>query len=110
MIYTLRTDIALPHPLSKFRKPAAERKPRTRKYPFADLAIGMSFVVPVEPDKAEKAVKSNLSRIASVFRKELDVTDRKFVVRTLIDDAGNRVLDDQGRVQIAVFAVQPDNL
>jgi len=31
MTYTLRTDIALPQPLSKFRKHAAERKPRTRK-------------------------------------------------------------------------------
>lgn len=110
MTYALRTDIALPQSLYKFRKLAAERKPRTRKYPFADMAIGTSFVVPVAPDKAEKAVKSNLSRIASYFRKEFDVTDRKFVVRTLIDDAGNRVLDDQGRVQIAVFAVQPDSL
>lgn len=108
MTYTIRTDIAVPPPLKKFN--TAPREGRKAKYPFADLPIGSSFVVPVEADQDFKKVKTNVAHAAQSHVKTKNVTDRSFIVRHWIDDTGNAVLDEQGRRQVVVVAVQPKSL
>lgn len=109
MTYTIRTDIAVPPPLTQFNRPGYTGGRQT-KYPFPDLLIGQSFIVPVEADQDAKKIKGNLARSAAAYVKSKQVVDRSFLVRHWVDEAGNPVLDDQGRRQVLVFAVQPKDL
>lgn len=106
MTYTIRTDIAVPPPMTKFNRPSGAACRKT-KYPFQELLIGQCFIVPVKPGQDVKKIKGRLAHAAFDYTKRNQVVDRAFLVRHWIDEAGSPVLDDQGCRQVLVFAVQP---
>jgi hypothetical protein len=80
------------------------------KYPFGDLPIGSFFAVPVKDGSKPSMVYGNLQRCAKSYVKANEVTDRAFVVRHVRNADGSFALDEQGRRQIGVYAVQPETL